>query len=151
MRAVIRRVTKANVRVEGEEVGHIGPGLLVYLGVGSDDGEGDVAWLVAKIAGLRIFEDSADRMNLSVKDTAGEVLTVSQFTLYGNIRKGFRPSFNRAAPPERGEVLYQHFVQRMEAELGKAVSTGRFGAGMEIEAVDDGPVTILIDTKDKRL
>ena len=107
-------------------------------------------WLVPKIAGLRIFDDDEDRMNLSMKDRDLNVLVVSQFTLYGNLRKGFRPSFNRAASPDLGKTLYECFVERMTKELGKLVPTGRFGAHMEIEAVDHGPVTILLDSRDKK-
>jgi len=151
VRAVVRRVTKAIVRVEGEIVGRISSGLLVYLGISSEDDEGDLSWLSAKVAGLRIFDDEEGRMNLSVIDVDGEILVVSQFTLFGNVRKGFRPSFNRAAPPERGQALYERFVDCMIGELGKPVPTGRFGAYMEVEAVDDGPVTVLIDSLDKKL
>ena len=150
MRAVVRRVRRALVRVEGEVVGEIGEGLLVYLGVSGEDEVGDLDWLVPKIAGLRIFEDDEDRMNLSLKDRDLDVLVVSQFTLYGNLRKGFRPSFNRAAAPDLGETLYECFVERMTEELQKPVPTGRFRAHMDVEAVDDGPVTILLDSRDKK-
>lgn len=151
MRAVVRRVFRASVRAENEVTGEAGPGLLVYLGVSAEDAEADLCWLAAKVAGLRIFDDEAGRMNLSLRETGGEALVVSQFTLYGNVRKGFRPSFNRAAPPEKGEAFYLRFVETLSIELGKPVSTGRFGAHMEIEAVDDGPVTILLDSSDKKL
>jgi D-aminoacyl-tRNA deacylase len=150
MRAVVRRVRRALVRVKGEVVGEIGEGLLVYLGVSGEDEVGDLDWLVPKIAGLRIFEDDGDRMNLSLKDRDLDVLVVSQFTLYGNLRKGFRPSFNRAASPDLGETLYESFVERMTEELQKPVPTGRFRVHMDIEAVDDGPVTILLDSRDKK-
>ena len=150
MRAVVRRVQRALVRVEGKVVGEIGEGLLVYLGVSGEDDVVDLDWLVPKIAGLRIFDDDEDRMNLSLRDTDLDVLVVSQFTLYGNLRKGFRPSFNRAASPALGESLYESFVERMTKELGKLVPTGRFAAHMVIEAVDHGPVTILLDSRDKK-
>ncbi len=150
MRAVVRRVQRALVRVEGAVVGEIGEGLLVYLGVSGEDDVVDLDWFVPKIAGLRIFDDDEGRMNLSLKDRDLDVLVVSQFTLYGNLRKGFRPSFNRAASPDLGESLYECFVERMTKELGKLVPTGRFGAHMEIEAVDHGPVTILLDSRDKK-
>ena len=150
MRAVVRRVRKALVRVEGEVVGEIGEGLLIYLGVSREDEVGDLDWLVPKIARLRIFEDDDDRMNLSLKDKDLNVLVVSQFTLFGNLTKGFRPSFNRAASPDLGKTLYECFVERMTKELGKSVPTGRFGAHMEVEAVDHGPVTILLDSRDKK-
>jgi len=150
MRAVVRRVQRALVRVEGAVVGEIGEGLLVYLGVSGEDEVGDLNWLVPKIAGLRIIEDDEDRMNLSLKDRDLDVLVVSQFTLYGNVRKGFRPSFNRAAAPDLGETLYECFVERMTEELQKPVPTGRFRAHMDVEAVDDGPVTILLDSRDKK-
>ncbi len=144
-------MTRAVVRVEGEIVGGIGSGLLVYLGISGEDDDAGLSWLVAKVAGLRIFDDEEGRMNLSVLDISGEVLVVSQFTLFGNVRKGFRPSFNKAAQPERGQAFYERFVDCMAGELGKPVPTGKFGAYMEVEAVDDGPVTILIDSHDKKL
>lgn len=151
MRAVVRRVLRASVRAEGEVTGEVGPGLLVYLGVSAEDDDTDLSWLAAKVAGLRVFDDEDDRMNLSLRETAGEVLVVSQFTLFGNVRKGFRPSFNRAADPEKGQAFYLRFVETLSAELGKPVPTGRFGTHMEIEATDDGPVTILLDSRDKKL
>ena len=150
MRAVVRRVKKALVRVEGEVFGEIGEGLLIYLGVSGEDDVGDLDWLVPKIVGLRIFDDDEGRMNLSMKDRDLEALVVSQFTLYGNLRKGFRPSFNRAASPDLGETLYECFVDKMVKELGRSVPTGQFGAYMEIEALDHGPVTILLDSRDKK-
>ena len=150
MRAVVRRVTKASVRVNGVIVGEISAGLLVYLGISNDDDESDISWLCRKVAGLRIFDDSDGRMNLSVLDVNGEAMVASQFTLFGNVRKGFRPSFNRAAPPEGSQALYEHFVDTLSEELNKPVPTGEFGSFMEIEAIDDGPVTILIDSRNKR-
>ena len=150
LRAVVRRVLSAKVKVDGSVVGEIAEGLLVYLGVSREDDVSDLNWLSSKLAGLRVFDDRAGRMNLSVLDVSGDLLVVSQFTLFGNVRKGFRPSFNRAASPEQGKQLYEQFVENMESLLDKPVATGKFGAEMEIHALDDGPVTLMIDTKDKR-
>ena len=150
MRAVIQRVAKASVKVDGEVTGAIGPGLLVFLGVEEADGPEDTEWLACKIPSLRVFEDEDNRMNRSVLDTAGEILTISQFTLYGNVRKGTRPSFNHAAGPEKGNALYEAFVENLARHLGKSVQTGIFGAHMQIDALNDGPVTLVIDTKNKK-
>ena len=147
MRAVVPRVSSASVSIEGAVVGEIGPGLLVLLGVAEGDTPADGAWLAQKIAQLRIFADEADRMNRSVQDIAGGVLVVSQFTLFASTRKGTRPSFNAAAAPELANSLYQDFVRQLEALLGRPVPTGRFGAMMQVALVNDGPVTLLIDTK----
>lgn len=145
MRAVVQRVSRARVTSAGELLGEIGPGLLVLLGVGHDDGPEQSAWLVNKIAGLRIFGDDQGKFNLSLEDVGGQVLVVSQFTLWGDCRKGRRPSFGRAAPPELAEPLYQDFCRRLR-ERGLSVATGRFGAMMEVELVNQGPVTLLLDT-----
>ena len=147
MRAVVQRVSSASVSIEGAVVGEIGPGLLVLLGVAEGDTPADGAWLAQKIAQLRIFADGADRMNRSVQDIAGDVLVVSQFTLFASTRKGTRPSFNAAAAPELANSLYQDFVRQLESILGRPVPTGRFAAMMQVELVNDGPVTLLIDTK----
>jgi D-aminoacyl-tRNA deacylase len=147
MRAVIQRVSSASVTIEGAVVGSIGPGLLVLLGVAEGDTPADGAWLAQKIAQLRIFADEADRMNRSVQDIAGGVLVVSQFTLFASTRKGTRPSFNAAAAPELANSLYQDFVRQLESLLGRPVPTGRFAAMMQVALVNDGPVTLLIDTK----
>jgi D-tyrosyl-tRNA(Tyr) deacylase len=147
MRAVVQRVSSASVSIEGAVVGEIGPGLLVLLGVAEGDTPADGAWLAQKIAQLRIFADDADRMNRSVQDIAGGVLVVSQFTLFASTRKGTRPSFNAAAAPELANSLYQDFVRQLESLLGRPVPTGRFGAMMQVALVNDGPVTLLIDTK----
>jgi len=147
MRAVVQRVSSASVSIEGAVVGEIGPGLLVLLGVAEGDTPADGAWLAQKIAQLRIFADDADRMNRSVQDIAGGVLVVSQFTLFASTRKGTRPSFNGAAAPELANSLYQDFVRQLESLLGRPVPTGRFGAMMQVALVNDGPVTLLIDTK----
>ena len=146
MRAVIQRVSRAQVSVREEIVGKIGRGILVLLGVGNTDTEADADYLAAKIAGLRIFEDENGKMNLSLADRAGEVLAVSQFTLHGDARKGRRPSFDGAAPPELARALYEHFVRRIH-EAGIGCETGRFQAMMQVELVNEGPVTILLDSK----
>lgn len=145
MRAVVQRVQKASVTVAGEAVGRIGPGLVVYLGVGRDDSAVDCDYLAKKVAGLRIFEDESGRMNLCVGESGGGVLCISQFTLYGDCRKGRRPSFTAAALPEEAAGLYDEFCARL-GELGLCVARGRFGAMMRIEQVNDGPVTILLDS-----
>ena len=144
MRALLQRVRKANVTVLAESVGAIDQGLVVFLGVTKEDGEEEVRWLANKIAGLRIFEDEAGKMNLSVKDVEGEVLVVSQFTLYGDARKGRRPSFTSAARPDQAEPLVESFSKELR-ELGIPVSTGLFGARMQVEIVNDGPVTMMLE------
>lgn len=146
MRAIIQRVKEARVEVEGEVVGRIGEGVLVLLGAGKDDTEMDAEYLAEKILGLRIFEDSEGKMNLSVTDTGGGVLVVSQFTLYGDCRKGRRPSFDKAAPPELAEELYELFVREIR-ERGAKVETGRFRAMMDVHLVNWGPVTLMLDSK----
>jgi D-aminoacyl-tRNA deacylase len=145
MRAVLQRVSRAKVSVDGELTGEIGRGILVLLGVGTDDQESDAAYLIDKIIGLRIFDDDGGRMNLSLLDVAGELLVVSQFTLYADVRKGRRPSYVNAAPPDRASVLYDLFVTEV-ARRGVKVATGRFQAMMEVELVNDGPVTIILDS-----
>lgn len=146
MRAVVQRVSSARVEVEGEVTGSIDRGLLVLLGVGQGDTEKQAQWLADKIAGLRIFEDDAGKMNLSVQDIGGSVLVVSQFTLYGDCRKGRRPSFTEAAPPDLADRLYQAFVSHLRS-LGIPAETGVFQAKMKVHLVNDGPVTILLDTE----
>ena len=146
MRAVVQRVSEAAVRVDGEVVGSIGAGLLVLLGVGRGDTPEDAGYLAEKIAGLRVFGDDAGHMNRSVLEAAGAVLAVSQFTLYGDTRKGRRPGFTDAAPPEEAEPLYRLFVARLLA-AGVAVSEGRFRAQMAVSLVNDGPVTLLVDSR----
>ena len=146
MRAVVQRVSRASVKVGDELTGEIGKGLLVLLGVGQDDSQADADYLAEKIAGLRIFEDEAGKMNLSVMDAGGAVLAVSQFTLFGDVRRGKRPSFDAAARPERARELYDYFVQRVRG-LGLRCETGRFQAMMEVELINTGPVTILLDSK----
>ena len=150
MRAVVQRASRAKVVVEGEVVGSIDRGLLVYLGVDREDDDTDLEWLLGKVMGLRIFEDDEGRMNLSVREVDGELLVISQFTLFGNLRKGTRPSFNRAAEPAFAEKTYQCFLERAGQEMGRPAQAGCFGASMEVDAINDGPVTIVIDSKDKR-
>ena len=146
MRAVVQRVSRARVTVKDWTSGEIGLGLLVLLGVGHEDAEADATYLAEKIAGLRIFEDHDGKMNRSVIDIAGSVLAVSQFTLYGDVRRGKRPSFDAAAPPEAARKLYEFFVQQIQA-LGLRCETGRFQEMMQVELVNEGPVTILLDSK----
>jgi D-tyrosyl-tRNA(Tyr) deacylase len=145
MRAVVQRVSRAQVAVNGEITGQIGLGLLVLLGVGRDDANADATYLVEKIAGLRVFEDAQGKMNLSVRDVGGSVLAVSQFTLYGDARRGKRPSFDAAAPPEKARQLYEFFVEQIRA-TGLRCETGRFQEMMQVESVNEGPVTILLDS-----
>ena len=146
MRAVVQRVSRAEVRVAGEIVGEIGVGLLVLLGVGEGDCEKDADYLAEKIAGLRIFEDAEGKMNRSVAESGGAVLAVSQFTLYGDVRRGKRPSFDTAARPERARSLYEHFTSKIR-EAGLRCETGRFQEMMQVELVNEGPVTILLDSQ----
>ena len=146
MRAVLQRVTRAQVRVEGETVGEIGGGLVVLLGVARDDSEVDARYLVEKTANLRVFDDGEGRMNLSVVEAGGALLVVSQFTLYGDVRRGRRPSWVEAAPPEVAERLYEFFVAESRRSVAR-VETGSFRRMMEVELVNDGPVTILLDSR----
>ena len=147
MRAVVQRVTEASVTVSGDKVSEIGRGLLVLLGVGEGDGEAQVDWLVRKITQLRIFEDDNEHMNLSVTDVGGNVIVVSQFTLYADCRKGNRPSFISAAPAEQANALYELLVSKLKAVLGEnRVGTGVFQTHMEVRLLNDGPVTIVLET-----
>jgi D-aminoacyl-tRNA deacylase len=146
MRAVVQRVSRAKVTVNREITGEIGLGLLVLLAVGRDDGETDANYLSGKIAGLRVFEDGEGKMNRSVQDAGGSVLAVSQFTLYGDVRRGKRPSFDAAAPPEKARQLYEFFVEQIRA-AGLRCETGRFQEMMQVELVNEGPVTILLDSR----
>jgi D-tyrosyl-tRNA(Tyr) deacylase len=146
MRAVVQRVSRAKVSVNDWTSGEIGMGVLVLLGVGREDTETDAVYLAEKIAGLRIFEDIDGKMNRSVVDVGGSVLAVSQFTLYGDVRRGKRPSFDAAAPPEQARRLYELFIERIQA-LGLRCETGRFQEMMQVELVNEGPVTILLDSR----
>ena len=145
MRAVLTRVKSASVTIDGEVVGKIGRGFLILLGVGPNDTEKECRYLAEKALGLRIFEDENEKMNLGLDAVGGEVLVVSQFTLFGNVRKGRRPSFAEAAGPELGNALYEKFLA-VCAELGYPPQHGRFGAHMEVESINDGPVTLILDT-----
>ena len=149
MKAVIQRVSSASVSIDGKERSSIGSGLLILLGIEESDNFEDVEWLSGKIAGLRIFNDENGVMNLSVKDSGGDIIIVSQFTLHASTKKGNRPSYIKAAKPEVAIPLYESFIKHMEKDLGKKVQTGEFGADMKVSLVNDGPVTIIIDTKNK--
>ena len=148
MRALIQRVRRCSVVIEGKAHSSIGPGMLILLGVRQTDAEADADYLADRSAALRIFDDGEGKMNFSVKDVGGSAMVVSQFTLYGDTRKGNRPSYSEAAPPDHAEALYDRFVQRLKMSLGEErVSTGVFRAMMDVELVNDGPVTLLIESK----
>ncbi len=149
MRAVIQRVSSASVTVEGKIISKIGKGLLVFLGITDDDQFDDIKWLTKKVVNLRIFNDENEVMNKSVAEEGGDIIVVSQFTLYAATKKGNRPSYTKASKPEIATPLYESFVKIMEEELGKKVGTGIFGADMKVDLLNDGPVTIIIDTKNK--
>jgi len=149
MKAVIQRVSRSSVTINSIKVAEIGNGLLVLLGIIDDDDKADISWLSNKIANLRIFPDENDVMNRSLLDIDGDVILVSQFTLHANTRKGNRPSYIKAAKPDIAIPLYKAFVEQFEKDLGKKVQTGEFGADMKVELLNDGPVTIIIDTKNK--
>jgi D-tyrosyl-tRNA(Tyr) deacylase len=149
MKAVIQRVAQASVTIQEQVVAHIESGLLVLIGIEEADGMEDLQWLSSKIVNLRLFADANGVMNVSVKDTGGDVIVVSQFTLHALTKKGNRPSYIKAARPEFAIPIYESFVQQMEFELGKKVQTGQFGADMKVTLLNDGPVTIVIDTKNK--
>ena len=147
MRLVIQRVSEASVTIDGAVTGQIGPGLLILCGIEAADGADDAAWLVQKVTQMRIFADTEGKMNLSVKDSGGGLLVVSQFTLHASTKKGNRPSFIRAARPEQAIPLYEMFLSQLEAEMGQPVARGVFGADMKVALVNDGPVTICIDSR----
>lgn len=148
MRALVQRVSQASVNIESKITGQIGKGLLILLGISSNDVESDAKYLAEKCANLRIFEDSQEKMNLSVQDIHGSALVVSQFTLYADTRRGNRPSFTEAAPPEKSEKLYEYFVEQLRDLLGeKKVATGVFRSMMEVSLINDGPVTIMLESK----
>ncbi|MCK0108625.1 D-aminoacyl-tRNA deacylase [Flavobacteriaceae bacterium S0825] len=149
MKVVIQRVTKASVTIDGIKIASINDGLLVLLGIINEDTQEDVSWLSNKIANLRIFGDDGGVMNKSVIDVKGDAIVVSQFTLHANTKKGNRPSYIKAAKPDVAIPLYEQFVSQLEADLGRKVQTGEFGADMKVELLNDGPVTIIIDTKQK--
>lgn len=145
MKAVIQRVSSASVAVEGEVVGAVEHGYMILLGVTHGDGESQAEWLAKKVAGLRIFDDGEGKMNLSIQDVKGSALVVSQFTLYGDCKKGRRPSFVQAAPPDEADRLYQYFCQKLR-DAGVPVETGRFQTSMAVSLVNDGPVTLILET-----
>ena len=149
MRVVIQRVLEASVSIGGTVTAAIGPGLMILLGICEEDGAEDIEWLVRKIAGLRVFDDADGVMNVDIRDAGGDALVVSQFTLLASTKKGNRPSYIRAARPEVAIPLYEQFCASLEAALGKPVPTGTFGADMQVSLINDGPVTICIDTKNK--
>ncbi|MFT5848044.1 D-aminoacyl-tRNA deacylase [Psychroserpens sp.] len=149
MKAVIQRVTKASVTIEGQQVAKINSGLLVLLGIVNDDTQDDIKWLSNKITNLRVFSDDNGVMNKALLQTQGDAIVVSQFTLHASTKKGHRPSYIHAAKPEIAIPLYKAFVKQLEIDLDKKVQTGQFGADMKVELCNDGPVTIIIDTKDK--
>ncbi|WDO14255.1 D-aminoacyl-tRNA deacylase [Flavobacterium sp. WW92] len=149
MKAVIQRVSHASVTIEGKKVSEIQNGLLILLGIEDADAKEDIEWLSSKIANLRIFGDAEGVMNLSVKDVGGDIIVVSQFTLHASIKKGNRPSYIKASKPDIAIPLYESFVRQMEADLGKKIQTGEFGADMKVALLNDGPVTIIFDTKNK--
>jgi D-tyrosyl-tRNA(Tyr) deacylase len=149
MRAVIQRVTRAGVTIDGRLHSSIGKGLLVLLGIEDSDSAEDIEWLSGKIVNLRIFDDENEVMNISVKETGGDILLVSQFTLHASTKKGNRPSYIRASKPDIAVPVYEKMISRLEQDLGKKISTGVFGADMKVELLNEGPVTIVIDTKMK--
>ena len=149
MRAVVQKVSRASVQVEGKTIGSCGPGFMILLGVHAEDTEEDAAWLAQKTAALRVFSDAEGKMNQSILDISGEALVVSQFTLHAKYKKGARPSFIHAARPETAIPLYERFVRQLEDHLKRPVATGQFGAMMEVDLVNDGPVTITMDTRNK--
>lgn len=149
MRVVLQRVTSASVTVAGEEISRIGAGLMLLVGIEEADTPADGEWLAAKISRLRIFADEAGQMNRSVVDLGGEILLVSQFTLHASTAKGTRPSFNAAARPEHARPLYEEFTRQLAAALGRPIATGRFGAMMEVAITNSGPVTLILDSKNR--
>jgi D-tyrosyl-tRNA(Tyr) deacylase len=149
MIAVIQRVSEASVTIDGILKSKIGLGFLILLGIAQEDGLEDVEWLCKKVAGLRIMSDEEGKMNLSISDVHGDVLLVSQFTLHASTKKGNRPSFINAAKPEIAVPVYEKFIQALETELGKSIQTGEFGADMKVGLINDGPVTIIIDSKNR--
>jgi D-tyrosyl-tRNA(Tyr) deacylase len=149
MRAVIQRVAEASVTINNARTDQIGKGLLVFLGIEDQDGNDDIEWLSGKISRLRIFDDASGIMNLSLKEADGQILVVSQFTLHASIRKGNRPSYIRAAKPETAILVYERFIKQLSLDLGDKIHTGEFGANMQVQLINDGPVTIIIDTKNK--
>ncbi|WP_298532949.1 D-aminoacyl-tRNA deacylase [uncultured Algibacter sp.] len=149
MKVVIQRVSSASVTINNKKVASIKSGLLVLLGIVNEDKSEDIKWLVNKVVNLRVFADAKGVMNRSLKDTSGDIIVVSQFTLHASTKKGNRPSYIKAAKPDVAIPLYENFVKQLEVDLGKSIQTGEFGADMKVDLLNDGPVTIIIDTKDK--
>lgn len=149
MRVVLQRVSEARVEIDSEVMGEIREGFLILLGIETEDSEDDVSWLVRKICGMRVFADSEGKMNLNIEDVKGNILLISQFTLHAQVKKGTRPSFINAARPEQAIPLYEEFQRQLEMELSKPIETGEFGAMMAVHLVNDGPVTIIIDSKNR--
>ena len=149
MRLVIQRVTEANVKVDGEIVGAIQNGLMILVGIGDADNQEDIEWLAGKASNLRIFDDAEGVMNLSVKEVQGDILLISQFTLHASTKKGNRPSYIQASKPPIAVPLYQAMIQQLEKELGKPIQTGQFGTDMKVSLLNNGPVTIIMDSKNK--
>ena len=147
MKVVIQRVSKASVTIDNEKVASVGTGLLILLGIVDEDTQEDIEWLTRKIANLRIFEDEHGVMNRSLLDVGGDAIVVSQFTLHASTKKGNRPSYIKAAKPDQAIPLYESFIKQLEMDLGKHIQTGQFGADMQVELINDGPVTIIIDSK----
>ena len=149
MRVVVQRVSQSNVKVSGEAIGEIKEGLMVLISFVDEDNETDLGWMTKKIINLRIFNDDEGKMNRSVQDVGGDILLISQFTLHGSTKKGNRPSFIKAAKPDFANVMYERFIKVLEQSLGKEIQTGEFGGDMKVSLVNDGPTTIIIDSKDK--
>ena len=149
MRVVVQRVSQSNVKVSGEVIGKINEGLMVLVSFVDEDNDTDLGWMTKKIINLRIFNDNEGKMNRSVQDVGGDILLISQFTLHGSIKKGNRPSFIKAAKPDFANVMYERFIKVLEQSLGKEIQTGEFGGDMKVSLVNDGPTTIIIDSKDK--
>ena len=149
MRVVIQRVSQSNVKVSGEVIGKINEGLMVLVSFVDEDNDTDLGWMTKKIINLRIFNDDEGKMNRSVQDIGGDILLISQFTLHGSTKKGNRPSFIKAAKPDFANVMYERFIKVLEQSLGKEIQTGEFGGDMKVSLVNDGPTTIIIDSKDK--
>ncbi len=149
MRAVVQRVSFAKLEIEGKLFSEIKNGILIFIGIENSDNSEDISWLSNKIVNLRIFNDHSEVMNLSVKDIGGEIMVVSQFTLHASTKKGNRPSYIRASKPEFAIPIYENFIQQLEQDFGSSIKTGKFGADMQIQLLNNGPVTILFDTKNK--
>ena len=149
MRVIVQRVSQSNVKVSGEVIGKIKEGLMVLVSFVDEDNDTDLGWMTKKIINLRIFNDNEGKMNRSVQDVGGDILLISQFTLHGSTKKGNRPSFIKAAKPDFANVMYERFIKVLEQSLGKEIQTGEFGGDMKVSLVNDGPTTIIIDSKDK--